>query len=59
MEDGYFTAEEQNSYRRMLKKNSQSTGINIFDFYKNGDPESCNSLDLRDTETSGYQKSLI
>ena len=32
--DGHFTPEEQMTYRKMLKENSEDTGINVFDLFK-------------------------
>lgn len=29
--DGHFTPEEQEVYRKMLRENSEDTGINIFE----------------------------
>ena len=39
-DEGYFTPEEQATYRSMLEEHSQPTGIFIDDFYKETSPES-------------------
>ena len=33
---GHFTQDERKTYREMLKRNSEDTGIDIFDFFDDG-----------------------